>query len=244
MNSGIYNQDCLIAMKQFPDNFFELAIVDPPYGIGESNADFNSRNTPIKQKNGTVLNAPDNDYKRKKWDLKPPSGQYFFELKRISSHQIIWGINHFPYKFTSGRIVWDKLNGNNDFSDCEIAFCSKHKSVRKFTYMWAGMMQGSYADGSRMEGNKKLNEKRIHPTQKPIRLYEWLLMNYADCGCGSECDCNIKILDTHLGSGSSAIAAHRLGFEFWGYEIDKDYFKAAQKRINLEKTKLNLFTNH
>ncbi len=235
--SEVKNIDCITAMKLYEDNYFDLAIVDPPYGINESNADFKSRNRPVKQKNGNNLNAPNNNYKRKVWDNKPPTQEYFKELFRVSKHQIIWGVNYYDYPFTSGRIIWDKHNGDNDFSDCEIAFCSKHKSTRKFNYMWAGMFQGkSIKEGHIMQGNKKLNEKRIHPTQKPVLLYGWLLQKYA-----KEKD---KILDTHLGSGSSRIASWKLGFDFYGFEIDNEYFLTQEKRFINETQAATLFNNN
>ena len=217
MKAGIYLGDCMVAMKTFPDNFFELCICDPPYGIGESSNDNKSRSKLGKSK----------DYGSKTWDDNAPNKNYFVELKRVSKNVIIWGANHFieniPNSNSSCWIVWDKQNGKNDFADCELAYCSFKTAVRKFDFKWHGMIQG----------DMKNKEIRIHPTQKPIKLYEWLLMNYAKEGD--------KILDTHLGSGSSAIAAHRLGYSFWGFEIDVDYYDAAIKRINLEKTKLQLF---
>ena len=139
----------------------------------------------------------------------------------------IWGCNYFDYSFTPGRIVWDKCNGKSSFSDCEIAYCSMHDSVRLFRYMWNGMMQGkSIREGYIQQGNKKLNEKRIHPTQKPVALYEWLFERYAKIGD--------KILDTHVGSASSLIAAERAGLQYVGFEKDEYYYKVSQKRIKEE----------
>ncbi len=159
----------------------------------------------------------------------PPTKEYFDELFRVSKNQIIWGCNYFDYIFPStGRIVWDKCNGKSTFSDCEIAYCSSHDSVRMFRFMWNGMMQGkSIEEGHIMQGNKKLNEKRIHPTQKPVTLYEWLLTKYAREGD--------IILDTHVGSGSSLIACERLGFEYIACDIDPFYFAAANERIAKER---------
>jgi len=144
---------------------------------------------------------------------------------RVSKNQIIWGVQYFDYPFTPGRIVWDKcINGSTNFSDCEIAFCSLHNNTRLFRYMWNGMMQGkSMNEGHIMQGNKKLNEKRIHPTQKPVILYEWLLSRYAKSGD--------IILDTHVGSASSLIACHKLGFDFVGTEIDEYYYNNALERM-------------
>ena len=159
-------------------------------------------------------------------DAQSPDKEYFDELIRVSNNQIIWGANHFisniPYN-SSCWIVWNKDNGNNDFADCELAWTSFKTAVRMFTWRWSGMLQQ----------DMKNKERRIHPTQKPVALYEWLLMNYAKEGD--------KILDTHLGSGSSRIAAHKLGFEFVGCELDKDYFEAQEKRFKTETMQQSLF---
>ena len=198
----IYNQDCMEAMKEMTDNQFDLAIVDPPYGIGmDKNRNSN------KGKNRFKI------YHDTNWDSKAPDKKFFDELIRVSKNQIIWGANHFiskiPYD-SSCWIVWDKNNGDSDNADAELAFTSFKSAVRKYV--------------------KHINstyKNRIHPTQKPVKLYEWLLMNYAKEGD--------TILDTHLGSGSIAIACHNLGFELTGYEIDKEYFEAANKRIEQHK---------
>ena len=146
-------------------------------------------------------------------------------------------MNHYQLPSTyksSGRIVWDKVNFDNDFSDCEIAYCSMHDSVRLIRYMWNGMMQGkSLKEGHIQQGNKKLNERRIHPTQKPVLLYLWILQNYAEAGW--------KILDTHVGSGSSLIACEKEGYEYWGFEKDEEYFDETQERIKRHKSQLTLF---
>lgn len=228
--SEVHNQDCLTALKDYPDNFFELAVVDPPYGIdGNSHRKNKSRNKLTLAK----------DYHTALWDQEPPSEEYFKELFRVSKNQIIWGINYFTnsYEFTAGRIVWDKINGDNNFSDGEIAFCSFYDSVRIVRYMWNGMMQGYDIgrDASRQIAKKNLNEKRIHPTQKPVKLYEWLFIKYAKEGD--------KILDTHLGSGSSRIAAYKQGFDFYGFEIDQVHFKDQEKRFQKEKPDLDTFRN-
>jgi site-specific DNA-methyltransferase (adenine-specific) len=212
-------------LKGLEDNAFELAIVDPPYGLGEDGG--TNRNHGVKQANGTVLNCFDGQYKNKNWDKEPPSEKYFLELFRVSKNQIIWGANYHPVALQGGAIVWDKVNDGADQSGAEIAFCSLNNRVDIVRFMWRGMMQGlSVEKGTVQQGNKKLNEKRIHPTQKPIKLYEWLLKNYAKEGDG--------ILDTHLGSASSAIAAHYGGFDFVGCELDEDYYKAAVKRFDAE----------
>lgn len=155
------------------------------------------------------------------------SKKFFAELKRVSVNQIIWGANHFieniPDANSSCWVVWDKKNGDNDFADCELAYCSFKTAVRKFSFKWNGLLQE----------DMKNKEHRIHPTQKPVALYKWLLTKYANQGD--------KILDTHLGSGSIAIACHDLGFELTGCELDTDYFNAAVKRINNHTAQLGLF---
>lgn len=233
MTSHVENRDCMEAMKEFPDKFFELAIVDPPYGIGEDGRKSASRSGFVKQKNGSKIYVSADKYKVKDWD-KRPTDQYYGELIRVSKNQIVWGANHlFSFPPSSCWIVWDKCNEGTDQADCELAWTSFRKAVRVFRFMWSGMMQGSPHDGRVMQGNKKLNEQRIHPTQKPVALYKWLLKNYAKEGD--------KILDTHLGSGSSRIAAYDMGFDFWGYELDKDYFDASCKRFNQYKAQQKLF---
>ena len=148
----------------------------------------------------------------------------FDELFRISKNQIIFGCNYFDYPFGSGRIVWDKCNGSSSFSDCELAYTSFHDSVRLFRYMWNGMIQGkSISEGHIQQGNKKLNEKRIHPTQKPVNLYRWLVQRYLKPGQ--------LVLDTHVGSGSSLIAFEEYGLQYIGYEIDKNYYDLASLRV-------------
>lgn len=237
MKSEVFNIDCMEGMKQYPDKYFELAIVDPPYGIGESSKNRNGVLKNVDKRNGRVSYVKiDNEIKD--WDSEPPSREYFIELKRVSKNQIIFGANHFieniPQSNSSSWIVWDKCNGSSDFADCELAWTSFDKAVRQFRFMWSGMFQGkqSFKEGHVFEGNLSLHEKRIHKTHKPIILYKWLLTNYAKPGD--------KILDTHLGSGSSRIAAHHLGFDFTGFELDKEYFEASQKRFIEQTAQLSL----
>ena len=198
-------------MARYPDNYFDLAIVDPPYGIGASKGTWGSSNK------GKVTN-----YGKKDWDKEIPQEEYFIEIQRVSKNQIIWGGNYFTLRPSSCWIVWDKLN-SADFADCELAWTSFATAVRKFTYRWNGMLQQ----------NMKDKENRIHPTQKPVALYKWLLMNYAKP--------NDKILDTHLGSGSIAIACYDLGFDLTACELDTDYFNGALKRLENHKLQLKIF---
>ena len=200
----IYNQDCMKAMKEMSDNQFDLAIVDPPYGIGISG-----------QKEKKQGKKSDRKYhKEKNWDNKIPNKKYFKELQRVSRSQIIWGANYFVKhlsKGTKGWIVWFKGQIGLTMSDCELAYSSFQKPTRVVNINRVDL----------------LKQNTIHPTEKPIRLYQWLLDNYAKQGD--------TILDTHLGSGSIAIACHNLGFDLTGYEIDKEYFEAAKKRIEQHK---------
>ena len=217
--------DCMNFLPDFPDNYFDVAVVDPPYFSGPEKRGFYGRKiSPI---------GVQRIYKvSEQWNI--PNQEYFDQLFRVSKNQIVWGCNYFEYSFPTGRIVWDKCNGNSSFSDCEIAACSFHDSVRLFRYMWNGMLQGkSIAHGEIMQGNKKLNEKRIHPTQKPVNLYRWICHKYLQKG--------MKILDTHVGSASSLIAYEEYGLEYVGYEINKDYYDSAQKRLNEFRSQLTLF---
>ena len=209
-----YNMDCMEAMREMPDKAFELAIVDPPYGINMDGGKIGGNNK------GRAT-----DYIKKTWDKKAPEDEYFVELLRVSKNQIVFGANHFishiPFD-SPCWVVWDKDNTGN-FADCELAWTSFKSAVRKYEFRWNGMLQGNMA-------NKEI---RIHPTQKPVALYEWLLTNYAKPGD--------KILDTHLGSGSSRIAAYNLGFDFVGYEIDTDYFNAQEERFQKHTAQIRLF---
>ena len=227
--------DCMEGMKQFPDKYFDLAIVDPPYGIGMSNKK-SSTSGMVKQKSGNYLKVNAVKYINKFWDCKTPNKEYFNELFRISKNQIIWGGNYFIEHLYNTKcfILWDKLNKNNKYSDFEMAWTSFDRGCKKLDYLWDGFSQGkNYIEGSIQQGNKKLNEKRIHPTQKPTMVYRWLLQNYAKKGD--------KILDTHVGSGSSLIACIEEGFEYCGFEIDEDYYNSAQKRIEEVQAQGKLF---
>lgn len=206
----ITNEDNIKLMARYEDNHFDLAIVDPPYGIHDklfNGAGF-MKNSPQKQR-----------YREKQWDKEIPSNNYFTELQRVSKNQIIWGGNYFHLKPTRGIIAWVKpqMKNHPHFSQWEMAWTSFDKSAKVIECNTAALEDGN----------------TTHPTQKPIKLYEWLLMNYAKEGD--------KILDTHLGSGSIAIACHNLGFDLTACELDADYYNAAIKRINEHKSQTRLF---
>jgi len=210
----IYNQDCLEAMKEMKDNQFDLAIVDPPYGIG---ADLTQQK--LSGKKGFTKGAGTyTKYHKTDWDSSVPTIKYFNELKRVSKNQIVWGGNYFFDLHLCGVVIWYKGNSGN-FKEGELAKTNIN-TFKIYQY-------------SRADAYINHCDVKIHPTQKPVALYEWLLMNYAKEGD--------TILDTHLGSGSIAIACHNLGFELTGYEIDKEYFEAAKKRIEQHKQQTRLF---
>lgn len=197
-------------------------------------------NRPCKQKNGAALTIKKKKYKHGDWDRLPADEKYLNELIRVSKNQIIWGINYMDFHLKGGRIVWNKLVPEGvSFSDCEIAYCSLIERVEIVHYRWAGMMQGMYCGKDVQkaliqQGNKQLNENRIHPTQKPIVLYDWIYKKYLPQGG--------KVLDTHLGSGSNRIAADKAGnIDFVGYENDKEYFESEEKRWSEYKKQLKLF---
>ena len=210
--SVVYNEDCVKGLKRFPDKYFDLAIVDPPYGIG-----IDGQKQSINNKNPKA-NRKAHDFKG--WDNSIPSAEYFAELWRVSKNQIIWGANYFVEhinKPTKGWVVWYKGQEGLTMSDAELAFSSFDSATRVVKI-------------NRVE---LLKEGTIHPTQKPIKLYDWLLNQYASEG-------NL-ILDTHVGSGSSRIACDKGGFNFTGFEIDKDYWEAQEKRFSDYKRQLRLF---
>lgn len=199
-------------LPSYPDKFFDLAIVDPPYGIG---ADI-SAVAQGGQKYGNAA-AKKSYYHGTGWDISPPHGDYFKEIRRVSKNQIVWGANHFISRLpfdSSAWIVWDKENGENNFADCELAWTSFKCAVRKARFRWNGMLQA----------DMRQKENRIHPTQKPVAIYRWLLENYAKPGQ--------LILDTHVGSASSLIACESMGFDYVGFEIDPDYYAAAKNRMS------------
>lgn len=210
MKSETYNSDCLPAMREMRDNQFDLAIVDPPYGIGDFNMKTGSGKTNHRKYNDDIS-----------WNDAPPSAEYFTELKRVSKHRIIWGANYYNC-FETGALVWWKNIGHPNMSQCEIASLSFQKKVDFVQINWTSGFYRQVAE-----------DATIHPCQKPIALYKWLLKNYAKEGD--------TILDTHLGSGSSRIAAYDLGFDFVGYELDESYFDEQEKRFQRHIAQGSLF---
>ena len=224
----IYNEDCMVGMKRFKDNHFDLAIVDPPYGLGLNmvlKVDSNKRQ---KRRNRTVVN-----HQYKNWNETVPNAQYFNELKRVSKNRIIWGCNYYAQHIyqDKGRIIHDKMMGTENtkfnWSHADIASASMFKRIVMFRYQWAGNKQNGT-----INWDNSGPDARIHPTQKPIALYKWLLTNYAKEGD--------KILDTHMGSGSIAIACHYLDFDLTAFEIDKEYYESAMKRIKEQTSQLEM----
>lgn len=224
VGSTVYLMDCIAGMKHYPDKFFDLAIVDPPYGIGqpkqgnlkgyngrpdlETRMKKNRLNTGAGKLKDRVLNTANTE-----WDNETPSDEYFLELWRVSKERIIWGGNYFDLPPTRGIICWDKCQPWENFSQIEYAWTSFDKPAALFKF------------------DNRTGDK-IHPTQKPVELYRWLLNKYGEKGQ--------KILDTHLGSGSSRIAADKDGFEFVGFEINKDYYELSEKRFNNYKSQLRI----
>lgn len=206
MISEVYNMDCMEFMARFPDKYFELAVVDPPYGVK-----YNMHSGKKKGQRGK--------YEKKGWDNSPPDEEYFTELFRVSKNQVIWGGNYFSLPLTGAWLFWDKNTADGlSFADGELGWTSFSGTLRKVKNNYSGSI-GREID-------------RIHPTQKPVALYKWILSKYAEPGD--------KILDTHLGSGSSRIAAYDLGFDFYATELDKDYFAAQEKRFQNFKSQLKL----
>lgn len=213
-SQNFHHCDCREFMKGVPDKFYDLAIVDPPYGIGVDEQIGHSKKASVKK------------YDKKQWDENPPDKEYFKELFRVSKNQIIWGANHFienmPVKNSPCWIIWDK-NKSGDFADAELAWCSFLTAVRIFKFTWNGMIQE----------NMKDKEVRIHITQKPVALYKWILKKYAKPGD--------KILDTHGGSGSIAIACFDLGFDLDICEKDEEIYLASRKRYKSHIRQIRLF---
>jgi len=217
MNNTVHLCDCMDYMKGLPDNAFDLAIVDPPYGIGVDGVN------PIQNKSMDQNHEFDHS---KQWDKAIPEKAYFTEVSRVSSNQIIWGGNYFLdyLGFCKAPIVWDKLNGGSMFADGEMAWTSRNlpRNLRIYKHQWCGAFKSS-----------ERGAIKIHPTQKPIALYKWLLQNYAKPGQ--------TIFDSHVGSGSIRIACHDMGYDFTGCELDPDYHAAQEDRFNTHKAQGQLF---
>jgi site-specific DNA-methyltransferase (adenine-specific) len=220
----LHNEDCMELMAKYPDGYFELAIVDPPYGIDADKKQNNAAEQRIKADGKSKAGRGWKLYKNTDWDSAIPNDDYWKELKRVSKNQIVWGGNYMTEFLppSMGWILWNKEQRDFSLADGELAWTSFQKALRIF----------DYSRGSAMSDNQK-NGGRFHPTQKPVKLYEWLLTNYANQGD--------KILDTHLGSMSSVIACHNLGFEIVGSELDKDYFYAGIERVKKAMSQQRLF---
>jgi site-specific DNA-methyltransferase (adenine-specific) len=242
MESIVFNEDCMVGLKRFPDSYFDLAICDVPYGINVGKMAYLKEDKHlIKQKNGTRLNGNKNKrvYTQKDWDKEPPTQEYFDELKRVSKEQIIFGIEYVNWKGVgTGRIRWEKgVAEGVSFKKYELAYCSMINEEIELPLLWAGMCQAkSLSEPMMQQGNKKLNEKRIHPCHKPILLYQKLISDYAREG--------MKLLDTHVGGGSSRIAAHRANCEYTGFEIDTEYYEKQEKRFKTELSQLKIGFNN
>lgn len=227
MISEVFNMDCMEYMRTVPDNHFDLVIADPPYGLGLDMVIKVDSNKRQKRKNGTVVKHTD-----KSWNDFIPEKDFFIELHRISKHQIIWGCNYYAQFIPSeGRIVHDKQMGTEqtafNWSHADLASCSLFKRIVMFRYQWAGNKQNGT-----INWDNTGQDARIHPTQKPISLYSYCL-KYAKQGW--------KIFDPMMGSQSSRIAAYDMGFDFWGCELDPEYFEAGNKRFEQYKSQLKLF---
>ena len=220
LDFGFYNDDCLPRLKEYPDKYFDLAIVDPPYG-GVTQGGYMTN----QMGGGVAKNR--NDYHLSLWQCDKPSQEYFDELQRVSKNQIVWGGNYFANRLPESQcwIVWDKEKPEGvGFADVELAWTSFNLASRIFHFAWNGMIQG----------DMKNKEYKIHPTQKPVRLYEWLISKFAKDGD--------VILDTHVGSGSSLIACHNTNHKYVGFEIDETYYKMAKERIDQETAQMNFWT--
>lgn len=240
----LLNVDCNDYMKGLKDRAFSFVSADPPYfkKVGKMGY-FGANQSSINVKRGQY-NIPN-------WDQQLPTIEFYNEMKRIGENWAIWGANYYDFigpvhktprraelaqwlaDHPTGWIVWDKVNGESDFNDFELCYTSFNMPTVKFTFMWNGMLQGaSLSRPDIAQGNKKLNQKRIHPTQKPIQLYEWLFSHSTFSG---------PILETHAGSFSAGIAAHRLGIDLTGCELDPNYYKAACKRFKEQTAQQKLF---
>jgi len=249
-NINFHNCDNMVHMKTVNDNHYDIGILDPEWGVGASKP--SKKPNKAKQKNGKTLSVKQPTLKDKEWDNKPVSKEWGDEIFRITKNQIIWGanflewavgetfkpprrseFNEFIKKYPYGWIIWDKMNGNSDQWDCELAWTSFNRPTIIHEYLWAGMMQGSKLNGKIQEGNKKLNEKRIHQTQKPIQLCKWQLNTFVNKGD--------SIYDSNGGAAGLAIASWDLGFDLDIIEIDKEYFDTGWTRFETHTSQTQLF---
>lgn len=216
---GYYNEDCMTGMKEFPDKYFDLAIVDPPYG-GVTQGGY------MQNKQGGGIARNRNDYHLSLWQCDKPEAAYFKELQRVSKNQIIWGGNYFASMLPDSQcwLVWDKEKPEGvSFADVELAWTSFNQAARIYHFAWNGMLQG----------DMKNKEYKIHPSQKPVALYKWILNKFAKEGD--------TILDTHVGSASSLIACHQMGYKYVGFELDETYYKESKERLENETAQINLW---
>lgn len=219
-----FNVDCLDFMKELPDKCIPWVLTDPNYGRGEHGGV--NRSGLVKQKNGSKTYVK-GGFKKKDWDNTAVSEEYLNEIVRVSENQIIFGANYFPVNLGNGRIIWDKCNEGSDQSDCEIAYISSNSRVDKISFMWRGMFQGkSIAEGTTQQGNKSLNEKKIHPTQKPVKLISEIIKRYIPEG--------ELIVDFYAGSFSHVIAFAKMGNPWLACEKDKDYYISGYHRYEQE----------
>ena len=212
MESIVKNIDCMVGMAEYPDKYFDLAVVDPPYGLDLANMNMGAG------KGKKCSRIENRKWKPKDWDRNTPDFKYFYELFRISNNQIIWGGNYFELPPCKNYIIWDKeIPEGLSFADCEMAWTSFNNAPKMFRY-------SAYLNKA----------EKFHPTQKPVKLYDWIYTKYLPKGG--------KVIDTHLGSGSNRIAADKAGnIDFFGFELDKDYFKAQEKRWAEYKKQLILW---
>jgi len=235
--SLVFNEDCMKTMSRYSDGYFDLAVCDVPYGIDLGNMAFlKETNTTVKQKNGIRLNPnkKKKTYSSKNWDKETPNQLYFDELKRVSKHQIVFGVEYVDWKgLGNGRIKWNKgVPEGVSFKPYEMAYCSMIDYEMEIDLLWAGMQQAkSIAEPTIQQGNKQLNEERIHPCHKPIMLYDLIYQRF-----GFD---RMKVIDTHLGGGSNRISANKFGFEFIASEIDIEYYEKQEKRFNEYKKQLS-----
>lgn len=238
MENICHNTDCLLYMKNIKNKAFDWAICDPPYGIDVGNMAYVTElKTGVKQKNGNVIiPRKSKRYDTQDWDKNTPSKEYFDEVVRISKNQIIFGVNYFDYDFIGkGRIKWDKCVADGmSFSRYEYAYCSAIDYWLELRVIWSGFQQPKSITQSHIpQGNKKLNEKRIHICQKPITLYQKIMLEL-----GIECK---SVFDRHVGSGSIRIACDTLGNSFVGCEIDKSMYAKQERRYNQFSSALRMF---